>query len=71
LVTHIFVEGDPQIEVSSVLGVKDSLIKSFTHQPPGTPMPGERDLGDRPWTRTRFDNRSGTRREKFNNDIRE
>jgi protocatechuate 3,4-dioxygenase beta subunit len=33
LVTHIFVDGDPQIEIGdSVFGVKDSLIKKFDQQ---------------------------------------
>ena len=55
LVTHIFVEGDPQIEVGdSVFGVKDSLIKRFGQQPAGTPTPDGREL-DRDWARTRFD----------------
>lgn len=56
LVTHIFVEGDPQIEIGdSVFGVKDSLIKSFVTQSPGTPTPDGRDLGGASWSRTRFD----------------
>ncbi|RYF60779.1 MAG: hydroxyquinol 1,2-dioxygenase [Comamonadaceae bacterium] len=56
LVTHIFVEGDPQIEIGdSVFGVKDSLIKEFAAQAPGTPTPDGRDLGDRTWARARFD----------------
>jgi len=56
LVTHIFVDGDPQIEIGdSVFGVKDSLIKEFTQQAPGTPTPDGRDLGDHNWTRARFD----------------
>lgn len=56
LVTHIFVHGDPQIEIGdSVFGVKDSLIKKFEPQPKGTPAPGGRDLLDRTWARTRFD----------------
>lgn len=56
LVTHIFVEGDPQIEIGdSVFGVKDSLIKLFDVQPAGTPTPDGRDLGDKEWARTRFD----------------
>jgi hydroxyquinol 1,2-dioxygenase len=55
LVTHIFVEGDPQIEIGdSVFGVKESLIKKFEQQPAGTPTPDGRDLGDRAWARTRF-----------------
>ncbi|MFZ2175911.1 MAG: dioxygenase [Rhodococcus sp. (in: high G+C Gram-positive bacteria)] len=56
LVTHIFVEGDPQLEIGdSVFGVKESLIKRFEEQPAGTPTPNNRDLGDRTWARTRFD----------------
>jgi len=55
LVTHIFVEGDPQIEIGdSVFVVKDSLIKKFDQQSAGTPTPDGRDL-DRDWACTRFD----------------
>jgi hydroxyquinol 1,2-dioxygenase len=56
LVTHIFVEGDPQLDLGdSVFGVRDSLIKTFVDQPGGTPAPGGRDLAGVPWTRARFD----------------
>lgn len=56
LVTHIFVEGDPQIEIGdSVFGVKESLIKKFETQPAGTPTPDGRDLDNQSWARTRFD----------------
>ncbi len=56
LVTHIFVTGDPQLEIGdSVFGVKDSLIKDFVDQPAGTPGPDGRDLGDQTWARARFD----------------
>ena len=56
LVTHIFVEGDPQIGIGdSVFGVKDSLIKRFELQAPGTPAPDGRNLSGRDWARTRFD----------------
>lgn len=56
LVTHIFVEGDPQIDIGdSVFGVKESLIKRFELQSPGTPTPDGRDLSGRDWARTRFD----------------
>jgi protocatechuate 3,4-dioxygenase beta subunit len=55
LVTHIFVNGDPQISLGdSVFGVKESLIKDFHHQPAGTPTPDGRVL-DGEWARTRFD----------------
>ncbi|MDQ4502472.1 dioxygenase [Sinomonas sp. ASV322] len=55
LVTHIFVEGDPQLVAGdSVFGVKDSLIKPFHTQLAGTPTPDGRVLsGD--WARTTFD----------------
>jgi hydroxyquinol 1,2-dioxygenase len=56
LVTHIFVEDDPQLDIGdSVFGVKESLVKRFEDQAPGTPTPDGRDLGGRPWSRTRFD----------------
>lgn len=55
LVTHIFVRGDELLDSDSVFGVRDSLVKDFEPQTPGTPTPDGRDLGDRPWTRVRFD----------------
>jgi hydroxyquinol 1,2-dioxygenase len=55
LVTHVFVAGDAQLEVGdAVFGVKDSLIKEFVRQGPGTPTPDGRDLGGREWSRVRF-----------------
>ena len=55
LVTHMFVRGDDVLSTDSVFGVKDSLVKDFVVQPAGTPAPDGRDLGDRSWSRTRFD----------------
>lgn len=56
LVTHIFVTGDPQLEIGdSVFGVKDSLIKDFVDQPAGSPTPDGRDLGEQSWARAQFD----------------
>ncbi|MCK2200677.1 dioxygenase [Corynebacterium callunae] len=56
LVTHIFVDGDPQLEIGdSVFGVKDSLIKEFKRQPAGTETPDGRDLGEQTWAHARFD----------------
>ena len=56
LVTHIFVDGDPQIEIGdSVFGVKDSLIKKFEPQPAGASTPDGRDVNSQTWARTRFD----------------
>jgi protocatechuate 3,4-dioxygenase beta subunit len=55
LVTHIFVAGDEFLATDSVFGVKSSVIKDFTRQPQGTPTPDGRDVGDRSWSRVRFD----------------
>ncbi|MCZ4535956.1 dioxygenase [Gordonia terrae] len=56
LVTHIFVKGDPQLEIGdSVFGVQDSLIKDFIQQDPSTPTPDGRNLNGQPWARARFD----------------
>ncbi|WP_277681259.1 hypothetical protein [Saccharomonospora azurea] len=33
----------------------NSLITDFVEQEPGTPTPDGRDLGDRSWSRVRFD----------------
>jgi hydroxyquinol 1,2-dioxygenase len=55
LVTHIFVRGDELLDRDSVFGVRDSLVMDFEAQPAGTPAPGGRDLGDRAWSRVRFD----------------
>lgn len=55
LVTHIFVEGDPQLEAGdSVFGVKDSLIKTFETHDANEPTPDGRSL-DESWASTRFD----------------
>jgi hydroxyquinol 1,2-dioxygenase len=55
LVTHIFVRGCAHLDKDSVFGVKESLIKDFAVQRPGTPTPDGRELGGLPWTRARFD----------------
>jgi hydroxyquinol 1,2-dioxygenase len=55
LVTHIFVLGDELLDRDSVFGVRDSLVVDFEPQPPGTPTPNGRDLGERTWCRVRFD----------------
>ncbi|MFB7779167.1 dioxygenase family protein [Streptomyces bauhiniae] len=55
LVTHIFVRDDELLGQDCVFGVKESLVKDFLHQRAGTPTPDGRDLGDRSWSRVRFD----------------
>lgn len=45
LVTHIFVRGDELLTSDTVFGVKESLIKDFVRQEPGSPTPDGRDLG--------------------------
>jgi hydroxyquinol 1,2-dioxygenase len=55
LVTHIFVRGDELLATDAVFGVKESLVKDFEAQAPGTPAPDGRDLGGAAWSRVRFD----------------
>lgn len=55
LVTHIFVRGDELLTSDAVFGVKQSLVRDFEQQPPGTPAPDGRDLTGRAWSRVRFD----------------
>ena len=55
LVTHVFVRDDTYLERDSVFGVRTSLVRDFVEQPAGTPTPDGRVLGDRTWSRTRFD----------------
>jgi len=55
LVTHIFVRDDEKLRGDAVFGVKESLIKDFQPQPPGTSTPDGRDLAGRAWSRVRFD----------------
>jgi hydroxyquinol 1,2-dioxygenase len=54
LVTHIFPEGDPVGWKDTVFGVKESLIKRFERQAPGTPTPDGR-IVDGTWSKVRFD----------------
>jgi hydroxyquinol 1,2-dioxygenase len=54
LVTHIFVRGDELLDADAVFGVKESLVRDFTEQPPGTPAPDGRRV-EGPWSRVRFD----------------
>ncbi|WP_406109765.1 hydroxyquinol 1,2-dioxygenase [Streptomyces sp. NBC_01003] len=55
VITHIFVEGDQLLRQDAVFGVKDSLVKRFDRQAPGTPPPDGRTLTDLSWTRVCFD----------------
>jgi hydroxyquinol 1,2-dioxygenase len=55
LVTHIFVRGDELLGSDAVFGVKESLVKDFGPQAPGTPTPDGRDLTGQAWSRVRFD----------------
>jgi hydroxyquinol 1,2-dioxygenase len=54
LVTHIFVRGDELLDSDTVFGVKESLVKDFTRQAPGTPTPDGRAV-DGAWSRVAFD----------------
>ena len=55
LITHIFVDGEDLRRGDAVFGVKQSLVREFARQPAGTPTPDGRALGDRDWSRVRFD----------------
>ena len=44
LVTHIFVRGDTYLDADTVFGVKESLVKDFVRQEPGTPTPDGREI---------------------------
>lgn len=56
LITHIFVEGQElRSGGDAVFGVRESLVREFERQPAGTPTPDGRALGERSWTRVRFD----------------
>jgi hydroxyquinol 1,2-dioxygenase len=55
LITHIFVDGEDLQQGDAVFGVKESLVREFARQTPGTPTPDGRELGDRSWTRVHFD----------------
>lgn len=54
LVTHIFVRGDELLASDAVFGVKDSLVRDFDRQPPGTPTPDGR-VVEGSWSTTTFD----------------
>ena len=36
LITHVFVQGDRYLDSDAVFGVKNSLIREYTQEPPGT-----------------------------------
>lgn len=55
LITHIFVAGDALRRGDAVFGVKESLVREFERRLAGTPTPDGRELGERSWTRVRFD----------------
>ncbi len=52
LVTHIFVAGGPYLDSDAVFGVKDSLIREFTHETPGRAPDGAEVAG--PWRRLSY-----------------
>jgi hydroxyquinol 1,2-dioxygenase len=54
LVTHIFVRGDQLLDTDTVFGVKQSLVKHFERQPPGSPTPDGHPV-DGAWSRVAFD----------------
>ena len=53
LVTHVFAAGDAYLDSDAVFGVKDDLIREFTHEAPGH-APDGRILAE-PWRALRYD----------------
>jgi hydroxyquinol 1,2-dioxygenase len=53
LVTHVFSAGDEYLDSDAVFGVKNSLIRDFTRQPPGK-LPDGSDIAT-PWRHLTYD----------------
>jgi hydroxyquinol 1,2-dioxygenase len=53
LVTHVFAAGDQYLDSDAVFGVKNSLIREFTHHPAG-PLPDGSD-SQTPWRHLTYD----------------
>lgn len=47
--------GDELLGADAAFALEDSLIRDFDQQPADTPTPDGRGLGDRTWSRVRFD----------------
>jgi hydroxyquinol 1,2-dioxygenase len=53
LITHVFAAGDPYLDSDAVFGVKDSLIREFSHEAPGSAPDGK--TIDVAWRRLSYD----------------
>ena len=53
LVTHVFSADSPYLDSDAVFGVKNDLIREFTHEPPGTAPDGK--IIEQPWRRLSYD----------------
>jgi hydroxyquinol 1,2-dioxygenase len=53
LITHVFRAGDVYLDSDAVFGVKNSLIREFTQQPPGVAPDGRR--MERTWRKLSYD----------------
>jgi hydroxyquinol 1,2-dioxygenase len=53
LVTHVFSAGDEYLDSDAVFGVKNSLIRAFTHEQPGTLPDGTKTAA--PWRHLTYD----------------
>jgi hydroxyquinol 1,2-dioxygenase len=53
LVTHVFAADSPYLDSDAVFGVKNALIRDFTHEPPGTAPDGK--AMQQPWRRLSYD----------------
>ncbi len=53
LITHVFRAGDVYLDSDAVFGVKNSLIREFTQQPPGVAPDGRR--MEQTWRKLSYD----------------
>jgi hydroxyquinol 1,2-dioxygenase len=53
LITHVFAADSPYLDSDAVFGVKNELIREFTHEPPGVAPDGK--AMPQPWRRLSYD----------------
>jgi len=53
LITHVFVQGDRYLDSDAVFGVKDSLVREYTHEPAGVAPDGTKMTSD--WRKLQYD----------------
>jgi hydroxyquinol 1,2-dioxygenase len=53
LITHVFVQGDRYLDSDAVFGVKESLVREYTHEPAGVAPDGTKMTSD--WRKLQYD----------------